>query len=229
MMQKTLIRAVIFDLDGTLTHFNLDFKTLRADVRSYLIRAGVPVSVLDVNENIFEMLTKAEIFFKNSNKSDVFDETRGQALAIAEKYEMDAAKSTSLLPGAFEALNELKRMKLILALCTTSSERAANYILEHFKIREFFSVVVPRNRVRYVKPHTEEFELALEELKMPSQSILIVGDGVVDMQSAKELKAVAVGLPTGMASVEQLKHHGANYIITSLLDLPFLVKEMNGA
>ena len=175
------------------------------------------------------MLTKAEIFFKNSNKSDVFDETRGQALAIAEKYEMDAAKSTSLLPGAFEALNELKRMKLILALCTTSSERAANYILEHFKIREFFSVVVPRNRVRYVKPHTEEFELALEELKMPSQSILIVGDGVVDMQSAKELKAVAVGLPTGMASVEQLKHHGANYIITSLLDLPFLVKEMNGA
>ena len=63
------IEAVIFDLDGTLANFNLDFKTLRSEVRSYLIRIGVPTSVLDVNESIFEMLRKAEIFIKNSGKS----------------------------------------------------------------------------------------------------------------------------------------------------------------
>ena len=229
MVQIVLIQAVIFDLDGTLTHFNLDFKTLRADVRSYLIHAGVPVSVLDVNENIFEMLTKAEIFFKNSDKPEVFERTRSYALGIAEKYELEAAKTTSLLPGATEVLNELKRMKLKLALCTTSSQRAANYVLERFKIGEFFSVVVSRNRVRYVKPHTEEFELALEELNLPSQAVLIVGDGLVDMQGAKELKAVAVGLPTGMSSAEQLMRNGANYIITSLTDLAVLVKEINKA
>ncbi len=34
----------------------------------------VPVSVLDVNENIFEMLKKAEIFVKNNTKStEAFD------------------------------------------------------------------------------------------------------------------------------------------------------------
>jgi phosphoglycolate phosphatase-like HAD superfamily hydrolase len=47
------------------------------------------------------------------------------------------------------------------------------------------------------------------------------------MESAKELKAVAVGLPTGLSTVNQLTDHGANYIITALNDLPNLIKKMN--
>ena len=95
------IEAVIFDLDGTLAHFNLDFKTLRAEVRSYLMRIGVPASVLSVNESIFEMLKKTEIFVKNNGKpAESFEEVRSQALAIAEKYEMEAASTTSLHAGS---------------------------------------------------------------------------------------------------------------------------------
>ncbi len=59
------------------------------------------------------------------------------------------------------------------------------------------------------------------------KSQLIVGDSVVDMQSAKELKAIAVGFPTGVSTLEQLKNNGANYIVTSLIDLPVLIKEIN--
>ena len=63
-----VVEAVIFDLDGTLANFNLDFKALRSEVRSYLMRIGVPASVLSVNESIFEMLTKTEIYVKNNGK-----------------------------------------------------------------------------------------------------------------------------------------------------------------
>ena len=59
------------------------------------------------------------------------------------------------------------------------------------------------------------------------QSAVIVGDSVVDMQSAKEIKAIAVGIPTGVATLEQLKDHTSNYIITSLSDLPTLIREIN--
>jgi len=222
------IEAVIFDLDGTLANFNLDFKTLRAEVRSYLIRMSVPPSVVDVNESIFEMLKKTEIFLKNSGKSvEVFEEVRNQAFAIAEKYEMEAASTTSLQVGANETLKELKRMKLKMGLCTTSSEKAANYILHRFKIADFFQVLVPRNKVKYVKPNTEQFEVALKALATSTQAAVIVGDSIVDMRSAKELKAIAVGLPTGVSTMEQLKNNGANYIITSLVDLPVLIKEIN--
>ena len=222
------IEAVIFDLDGTLANFNLDFKALRAEVRGYLIRAGVPASVLNVNESIFAMLAKAEIFFKNGDKSGhAFEEVRTQALAIAEKYEMEAALTTSLQPGAVETLKELKSMKLNLGLCTTSSEKAAMYVLQRFRIEDFFKIVVSRDKVKYVKPHTEQFEVALKALSARAKATVIVGDSIVDMQSARELKSIAVGIPTGMSTMEQLKNHSANYIITSLTDLPILIKEIN--
>ena len=221
------IEAVIFDLDGTLAHFNLDYKALRSEVRIYLMSMHVPASVLDVNESIFEMLKKAEIFIKNSSKSsEAFAEVRTQALAIAEKYEMEAATTTNLLAGAVETLKELNKMSLKMGLCTTSSEKAANYILQRFKIDGFFKVVVPRDKVKYVKPHTEQFEVALKTLGVHAKVTLIIGDSVVDMQSAKELKAIAVGLPTGLTTTEQLMSNGANYIITSLTDLPVLVKKI---
>jgi HAD superfamily hydrolase (TIGR01549 family) len=222
------IEAVIFDLDGTLAHFNLDFKALRSEVRTYLISIHVPVSVLDVNESIFEMLKKAEIFVKNSSKStEAFEEIRAHALSIAERYEMEAATTTSLLTGAIETLKDLQKMKLKMGLCTTSSEKAANYILQRFKIDGFFKVVVSRDKVKYVKPHTEQFELALKTLGVHAKATLIVGDSVVDMQSSKELKAIAVGLTSGLTTTEQLMNNGANYSISSPTDLPVLIKEIN--
>jgi len=199
-------------------------------VRSHLIRAGVPTSVLTVNESIFEMLKKSEIFFKNGDKTNsakVFDKIRTQALAIAEKYEMEAATTTSLQTGAVEMLKELKALSLKIGLCTTNSEKAAKYILQRFKIEDYFKTIVSRDKVKYVKPHTEQFELALKALSAKAQGTVIVGDSVVDMQSAKELKAIAVGIPTGTATLEQLKKASSNFIITSLSDLPMLIKEIN--
>ena len=222
------IEAVIFDLDGTLAHFNLDYKALRSEVRTYLISIHVPVSVLDVNENIFEMLKKAEIFIKNSTKSsEAFEEVRTRAFSIAERYEMEGASITSLLTGAVETLKNLQKMNLKMGLCTTSSEKAANYILQRFKIDGFFKVVVSRDKVKYVKPHTEQFELALKTINVHAKATLIVGDSIVDMQSATELKAIGVGLTSGLSTTEQLMNNGANYIVTSLNDLPLLIKEIN--
>ena len=222
------IEAVIFDLDGTLANFNLDYKALRSEVRSYLISMRIPVSVLDVNESIFEMLKKTEIFVRNNSKSnDAFEELRNRVLIIAEKYEMDAAASTNLLAGAVETLKELQRINVKMGLCTTNSEKAVNHILQRFKIEGFFEVVVPRNKVKYVKPHIEQFELALKTLGISPKSTLIVGDSIVDMQSATELKAIAVGLTSGLSPVDKLVSNGANYVITSLTDLPILVNKIN--
>ena len=224
------VEAVIFDLDGTLAHFNLDFKTLRSEVRSYLMRTGVPASVLNVNETIFEMLIKAEIFVKNNSKpAGDFGKIRSQVFAIAEKFEVEAASTTSLQPGASEMLKELKRMNLKLGLCTTSSEKASSYILKRFNIENYFQIVVARDKVKFVKPNTEQFEVALKALDASPQTAIVVGDSVVDMQSAKELKAIAVGLPTGISTMEQLMNNGANYIITALTDLPRLITEINRA
>jgi len=227
---STSIKAVIFDLDGTIASFNLDYKAVRGEVRGYLLRIGVPASLLSANESIFEMLKKTEIFVKNSGKSaEAMEEIRKEALGIAEKYELEAARDTSLLPGANETLKALKRIGLKIGLFTLSGDKSTRYILQRFKLGEFFGVTVPRDKVNFVKPNPEHLEMALKVLGVGPEETVVVGDSKVDMESARELKAIAVGLPTGTSTTEQLTVHGANYIITSITDLPVLIDKINRA
>lgn len=222
------IEAVIFDLDGTLASFNLDYRTVRAEVRSFLVKMGVPSSLLSINESIFEMLKKTEIFMKNTGKPEkALQEIRSQALAIAEKYELEAARITSLLSGVVETLKALKEMNLKIGLCTINGERSTNYILKRFELMQFFDAVITRNKVKYVKPNPEHLEATLKALEKTADKAMVVGDGSTDMKSARELKAIAVGLPTGISSMEQLINSGANYIITSVTDLPILITKIN--
>ncbi len=218
------VKAVIFDLDGTLVGFNLDFRALRAEVRGYLANRGVPASVLSLQENVFEMLKKAELFLRNSGKSaEAVEQLRSEVLRIAEKYELEAAMSTGLLSGAVETLKALKRMGLKIGLCTIDSEKSTSYVLQRFKIVEFFDAVVTRDMVRQVKPHPEHLQVVLNALSVAPEESVVVGDSGADMQCAKELKAIAVGLPTGISTVQQLMNHGADYIITSITHLPVLI------
>ena len=221
-------KALIFDLDGTIASFNLDYRTVRAEVRSLLIREGIPPSVLSINESIFEMLKKVEIFLKNTGKSGkAIEEINRKALAIAEKYELEAAKTTSLLPGVNETLKTLKKMKLKMGLCTINGEKSTDYILKRFKIADYFSAVVSRNRVIHVKPNSEHLEMALKALHVKPDEALVVGDGKSDMKCASDLKVIAVGLPTGVSTNEDLMRAGANYLITSIKDLPTLIESIN--
>jgi HAD superfamily hydrolase (TIGR01549 family) len=221
------LKAVIFDLDGTITNFNLDYKIVRAEVRSFFIKKDLPVSILSTNESIFEMLKKAEIFLKNNGKSEkAIKEIRGKALAIAEKFELEAAKSTSLLPGVAETLKTLKKMGLKIGLFTINSEKSTNYILKRFRMASLFDTVITRNSVKYVKPNSEHLEATLKALGVNSDEAIVVGDGVSDMRCARELKAIAAGFPTGISSPKELINSGANYIITSIIDIPVLIEEI---
>lgn len=209
--------------------FNLDYKSLRAEVRGFLLKKGIPGSVLSLNENIFEMLKKTEVFLRNNGgmRTSGFERIRSEALTIAEKYELEAALDTGLLPGTVETLKSLKLKGLKIGLCTISSEKSARLLLERFKIADLFDIIVTRNMVKQVKPDPEHLEAVLKGLDVAPQQSMVVGDSPSDIKCAKELDAIAVGLPTGLSTVKQLMNQGANYIVTSITDLPVLVAKMN--
>jgi phosphoglycolate phosphatase-like HAD superfamily hydrolase len=123
----------------------------------------------------------------------------------------------------------LKRRGIKIGLFTLNGDKTARYILQKYKLGEFFGVTVPRNKVNYVKPNPEHLEVALKVLGVLPEETLVVGDGKVDMESARELKAIAVGLPTGTSTIKQLSNHGANYIITSITDLPILIDKLRSS
>jgi HAD superfamily hydrolase (TIGR01509 family) len=228
-MKKVTIKAAIFDLDGTLIDFNLNYKAIRGDIREYLLQVNIPSSLISTKDTVFEMLKKTEVFLRNSANafSKSFSEIRIQVLSIADRYELEAARDTHLLPGVIDTLKTLKNMNFKVGLFTLSGDKSVNYILSRFKISSFFSVTVPRNRVNYVKPNPEHLGTALKVLDVTPQETIVVGDGIVDILTAKELKATAIGLTTGTSTVEQLTRQGADYIITSITDLISLIEEIN--
>lgn len=223
-----MIKAVVFDLDGTLVNFNIDYKTLRAEVRSFLITQGIPASILSLNDSIFEMLDKTEIFMKNNGKpSQAFQKVHVNVLKITEKYELEAAKTVGLLPGVADVLKTLKGAGLKLGLCTVSSEKTTNYILNKFKIGCFFDAVIPREKVKHTKPNIEHLEATLKALAVKPEEALMVGDSEVDIKCAMELNVMAVGITSGISDQKELADAGANYIITLISDLPTLITQIN--
>ncbi len=221
------VKALIFDLDGTLAAFNLDYRTVRKLVKNYLVGRGIPDNLLSLDESVFEMLGKTETWARESGKSEEFiDELRHEALNTTESYELEAASRTNLLPGVVETLRTLRNKGLRIGLCTINSEKSVDHILERFNLASLFDVTVSRNQVWHVKPDPEHLLVALKVLGAAPEETLVVGDSRVDMQSAKALGAIAVGLPTGVSSVEQLMVGGADYVVTKMSDMPLLVERL---
>jgi phosphoglycolate phosphatase len=221
-------KAVVFDLDGTIVKFNLDYKAARAEVIQFLVNQGFPQSVFSINESVFEMLNKTEIYMQNhkvDNKD--FLKLKIDVLSIMEKYEMESAKSTQLVPGILETLQALKKMKLKLGLFTVNSRKATEHILSTFRLKPYFTTVVTRDSVSFVKPNPIHLETVLRSLKAKPEETIVVGDSIMDMKSAQELDVFAVGTSTGFAAPEQLTQAGANCLISSPLDLIELVEKLD--
>jgi HAD superfamily hydrolase (TIGR01509 family) len=222
----TPIKAIVFDLDGTITNFNLDYKTARAEAIEYLTTQGLPRSLFTINESVFEMLKKVEISMKNSGKNQKeFSKLRQNILTILEKYEMESASSTSLIPGILETLKTLKQMKLKLALFTVNSKKTTNYILDTFHLKSFFDAVITRDSVSTVKPNPVHLETTLKKLKTKPEEAIVVGDSISDMKSAQELHVFSVGVTYGVSTPEELTRAGANCLVSSPTDLVKLIEE----
>jgi phosphoglycolate phosphatase-like HAD superfamily hydrolase len=80
--------------------------------------------------------------------------------------------------------------------------------------------------VKHVKPDPEHLEAALKVLGTSPEETVVIGDSRVDMQSAKGVGVIAVGLPTGVSTIEQLMDGGADYVVTSMADLPLLMERL---
>jgi HAD superfamily hydrolase (TIGR01509 family) len=181
-----------------------------------------------MNESMFDMLKKVEIFLKNSGKSGrSVSKIRKDVWDLAEKYELEAAKTASLLPGVTEALEELKKMHLKLGLFTTNSEKTVKYILERFELTRFFGAVTPRDKVKNVKPNPEHFKTTLKGLHVKPEETVLVDNDQQDLLAAKELNVNTVEFSAELSSSKELASCGGDYFLDSISDVPKLVKKIN--
>jgi phosphoglycolate phosphatase len=223
-----MIKAVIFDLDGTLKEFNLDIKACRIKITNLLTQRGFSRSLFSLNESAFDMLKKVKKTLRtkdgNNNK---FAKIKDLVFSVVEEFELEAARSAKIFEGISEALKSLRNMKLRIGLCTISSEKTTTYLLKRFRIEQFFDAVITRESVYDIKPHPTHLEAALDALEVTSEEAILVGDSVKDIECAIQLNVIAVGVTTGLSSLDELICSGANYISSSAKEIPILVEQLN--
>ena len=223
------IKAVIFDLDGTIVDFNIDFKAARTEVVHLLDQQDLSSSLLSVNESVFVTLKKVEKHMKeNGKKEQEFVKLKKKVMAIVEHYEAKAARETNLTPGILETLKTLRKMKLKIGLFTANGEKSTTHILGRFNLRRLFDAIITRESVSAVKPDPTHLETALKTLKVKPEEAIVIGDSVRDMECARQLKVLAVGVTTGFSSVEELTRAGADYLASLSTDIPRLVQHLTG-
>ena len=227
VIQELAIKAVVFDLDGTIVDFNIDYKTVRADVMQFLTRQSFPSSVFSLQDGIFDMLKKAEIRMRSIGEDEQkIARLKDDALSIVSRHELKAAQTTDLMPGALETLKELKRRGLKMAIFTINSESSTGNVLRCLGLKDFFEVVITRNSVREVKPNPAHLEATLKELDVEPKEAIVVGDSISDMKCARELGVIAIGVTTGISSPKELTRAGATYLVPSLTNMLPLIEQL---
>jgi phosphoglycolate phosphatase len=212
MQKQKPIKAIIWDLDGTLIHFKIDYLRARRISIKILKRYGVPKDLLTIRISILENVKYAREFFEKEGFSK---EKINQILKVVDneitKIEHEAAIKASMINGIDQVLEFAKNKKLKQAIFTFNTKKNAEISLKNVHLLHYFDIILGRDNVTNLKPHPEHLIQICGKLNVNSDEILVIGDNVRDIEAAINVGAYSIGVITNLANVEALQK--ANIII----------------
>jgi len=153
-----LLRAMLFDLDGTITEPLLDFPTIKREI-------GIPTDSFILEA--LETMTEA---------------ARRRAMAVVERHEQEAAQRCRLNDGANVLLEELERRGIPCGVITRNSSSSLATVMERHSLR--FATTVCREHAS-PKPSPEGIALALQQLGVSAAEAVYVGDHTIDVRAGR--------------------------------------------
>ncbi len=174
------IKAVIFDLDGTITQPYFDFDAIREEMG--LARDSGPVL------EAMEKMTAAQ---------------RRRAEEILHFHEQKAVVESALNAGAKQTLSALRKAGIRIGILTRNKRSNALAIAQKHNLK--FDVIVDREDGP-VKPDAFGVLRICEQFGVRPEETLLVGDYLFDLLCAKAAGAVAVLLANHNQADEFVEH-----------------------
>ena len=197
IMEIRDIRAVLFDMDGTLV--DSDAVVDRSWSR-WATEYGVPVAdVLAIAHGSPAEATITRI------RPDLSPAERAAAVARVLDIECDDVSDVVATPGALELTALLDQMGLPWAVYTSASARLAKARLGAVGISP--SILVTLDDVEHGKPDPEGYLRAAELLGVPAVQCLVVEDTVVGLTAGRASGALTAGLKGIAADIELADLH----------------------
>ncbi|MHA1595028.1 MAG: HAD family hydrolase [Candidatus Baldrarchaeia archaeon] len=213
------IKAVIFDLDGTLVRLKLDIKNMKSEIIQKLVRLGIPREILSEKDTIVAMYRKAKAYLEEQKKTELSSKVYDVIVDTAEKYERRAAEVTTLVEGVDTVLERLRTIGLKLGLITNNGRTVTNYVLEKFDIKKYFDAIVTRDDGRTLKPDPSGLILLLSKLEVSPDEALLIGDSIIDILAAKNAGILPIGVEGGFSTRDELLRTGAVKVLRRLMDI----------
>lgn len=209
------IKAVIFDLDGTLLDTIADIGTGANLALCQFGYSAYPIEMYrsKVGHGIKNLLRSA---MPEGTSDEKIDEVNR---FYQSYYPEHCCVHTTYFPGVKAFLNALTAEGIKLAVISNKTETTSQKIMNHYFADYDWSFVWGNNWQRPLKPALEAGVLACETLGLKPEEILFVGDGDTDMEFASKMGFIAAGVTWGYRSREQLLAAGADFLCDSFLEL----------
>ncbi|MEQ7919236.1 N-acetylmuramic acid 6-phosphate phosphatase MupP [Xanthomonas sp. WHRI 1810A] len=210
------LRAVLFDMDGTLLDTAPDFIAI---CQAMLAERGfAPVADKLIRDEISggakAMIAAA---FALSPSAPEFEPLR---LEFLERYQTDCAVHSRLFDGMPELLADIENAKLIWGVVTNKPVRFAQPIMEQLGLAERSAVLICPDHVTRSKPDPEPLLLACKMLDLDPASVLFVGDDLRDIESGRDAGTKTAAVRYGYIHPhDNPDHWGADVVVDHPLDL----------
>lgn len=213
------IDAVLFDLDGTLVE--TDDAAVQALARR-MQALGPLVRGRDLTKLARRLLmafeTPATRFLSLLDRVGLEDEVLGLGNRLRQLRGLQTAAELHPVDGMKPLLQELGR-RYYLAIVTTRSHHEAESFLAKQELSGLIQTIAGRDDTWRIKPHPSPIQRAAEQLGVPVERCLVVGDTTVDIQAARAAGAWSVGVLSGFGTRPELERAGADRILASTHDL----------
>ena len=175
------LRAVLFDMDGTLLDTAPDFIAV---CQAMLAAHGRPPidaqRIADVVSGGARAMVAAT--FDMDPEADGFETLRQDFL---DRYQDHCAVYSRLYDGMPELLESIERANLIWGVVTNKPVRFAEPIMQQLGLAERSAVLVCPDHVTNSKPDPEPLLLACSQLGIDPAQVLFIGDDLRDIESGR--------------------------------------------
>lgn len=210
-----MIRAVLFDLDGTLLHTSPD---LAAAASAALHECGLPqvdARLVEsfVGKGIDVLVQRCLKQVGHAQTGPGFEALRD---AYMRYYEQSNGRYAAPYDGVFEGLEAMRQMGLNLGVCTNKSTRFAEPLLERSNMAHYFSIVVCGDTTAHKKPHPAMIEYAANRWGTTVSDILFIGDSGNDTAAARAAGCPVWVVPYGYNEGRPVQTLDCDGIVSSL-------------
>lgn len=190
------IKAVVFDLDGTLVDTAPDLMAATNHVLSLLRRR--PITMPEVRSFVGR---GARILIERgvAATGDAIDEASLSYYhaEFLRHYEGHTADRSEIFPGAVALLTRLADSGIKAGVCTNKPEGLSRQLLDALDLSRLLGAIIGPDTIGIGKPDAAPYLETVKRLGVPAKNSILVGDSETDILTARAAQVPVIAVTFG--------------------------------